>query len=108
MRFINTNQQVNSIRVQAITGAGFEVLRNCLSTSLRLERICVWLSQATSLPGTAAVRAFDFLADIQPGHKPMSTATSDKNPDGTRMASYRLSDMFTRGSNVAIPRIGLS
>jgi len=52
MRFIKSNQQVNSISLRAITGAGFEVLRNYPSCSLRLERICVWLSQATqTLPG---------------------------------------------------------
>lgn len=105
MRFINTNQQVNSISLQAITGAGFEVLRSYVSCSLRLERICVWLSRATSLPGTAVVRANEFLGDIQPGHKPVQ---SDPKNGGDPMADYLRGDMFTRSANVAIARIGLS
>ena len=108
MRFINTNQKVNSISLQAITGAGFEVLRSYVSCPLRLERICVWLSLATSLPRTAIDRAKNFLADIQPGHQPMFTDPSDRKNGGKRMADDLPGDMFTRNSNVAIAGIGLS
>ena len=110
MRFIKSNQQVNSISLRAITGAGFEVLRNYPSCSLRLERICVWLSQATqTLPGPVSARAKDSVADIEPGHKPMSrmpSAASD--PQGMRTADCLPSGYSTAGTSPAIFGIGLS
>lgn len=46
MRFINTNQNVNSISLRAVNGAGSMVLRSYQSLVLRLERICPGLIRA--------------------------------------------------------------
>ncbi len=46
MRFINTNQNVNSISLSAVNGAGSMVLRSYQSLVLRLERICPGLIRA--------------------------------------------------------------
>ena len=46
MRFINQNQNVNSISLRAVNGAGYMVLRSYQSLVLRLERICTGLVRA--------------------------------------------------------------
>jgi hypothetical protein len=46
MRFINKNQNVNSISLRAVNGAGSMVLRSYQSLVLRLERICTGLTRA--------------------------------------------------------------
>ena len=109
MRFIKSNQQVNSISFRAITGAGFEVQRSYSFCSLRLERICVWLSQATNpLPGPVSARVRDFLAGIKPGHKQMSTVMSaTQDPNGQRTVGLP-GGYENRGTSLAIAGIGLS